>query len=106
MACQASIAVSPLILHRPMPEHHSPGLEDFHIEGVVSARISDELNGRSRISPVRQRPCAVVGGCPVVELTDDHERRYAWTGANHAAARIEGDGCVKAEIHGIDEELD
>src|SRR5262245_1815293 len=51
------------IVLRPMPEHHSPGLEDFHIEGMVSARIGDELDGRSRISPVRQRPRAVVRGC-------------------------------------------
>src|SRR5262249_49099691 len=88
-----------------MPEHRSPGLEDFHIEGMVSARISDECNGRSRSSPVRQRPGAVVGGCPVVELTDDNERGYAWSGADHAAAWIEGDGRAKAEIAQVDEEL-
>src|SRR5262249_16778211 len=94
-----------VVLH-PMPEHHSPGLEDFHIEGMVSARIDDKLDGGTRISPARQRLCAVVGGCPVVELTDDNERRYVWTGADHTAAWIEGDGRAKTEIRRVDEELD
>src|SRR5262249_54589733 len=102
----ARIFRRPSVVLQPMPEHRSPGLEDFHIEGMVSARIGDEADGRSRISPVRQRPCAVVGGCPVVELTDDNERRYAWTGANHATAWIEGDGRAIAEIARVDEELD
>src|SRR5215510_7391252 len=50
----------------PMPEHHSPGLKDFNIEGVVSARIGDELDERSRISPVGHRPLAIAGGRPII----------------------------------------
>jgi hypothetical protein len=88
-----------------MAEHHSPGLKEFNIEGMVSARIGDELNGYPRIAPVRHRPRAVLGGCPVIELTDENERGYAWTGADHAAPWIEGDGHAKAEIAGVDEDL-
>jgi hypothetical protein len=94
------------IVLRPMPEHHSPGLEDFNVEGMVSATIGDELDGHSRNSPVRQRPLAIAGGCPVVELADENERRYVWTGADHAASGIKGDGRAKAELAGVDEEFD
>src|SRR5262245_41105988 len=112
MICQervyprARILSCPGIVLSPMPEHHLPGPKDVNVEGMVSAWIGDELDGRSSISPVRQRPLAIPGGCPVVELADENERRYAWAGANHAAARIEGNGRAKAEIAGVDEELD
>src|SRR5215469_2282794 len=93
------------IVLRPMAEHHSPSLEDFNVKGVVSASIGDELNGCSRIPPVRDRPRAVLGRRPVVELTDENESRYVWTGAYHATPWIEGDGRAKAEIAGVDEAL-
>src|SRR5262245_41003078 len=93
------------IVLRPMPEHHSAGLEDFDIEGMVSAGIGDKLDGRVRASPVRHCPLAIAGGRPIIEFTDENERRYAWTGADHAAPRIKGDGRAKAEIVGVDEGL-
>ena len=94
------------IILRPMPEHHRPGLKHFDIEGMVSAMIRDELDGRSGVSPVGHRSLAIAGGCPVIELTDENERRYARSGADHAAPWIEGDGRAKAEIAGVDEEFD
>ena len=73
-----------------MAEHHFPGLEDLNIESMVSARMSDEFNWRSGVSPVRHRPTQSLAGVPVVELGNENERRHSWTGADHAAPRIEG----------------
>ncbi len=73
------------IVLRPMAKHHSPGVEDLNIEGMVSARISDELDRRSRASPVRHCARAIIGGCPVVEFADENERRYARAATDHAA---------------------
>src|SRR5215813_2323435 len=49
-----------------MAEHHSAGLENLDVKGMVGARIGDEFNWRSRCSPVSHSPHAVVDGCPVV----------------------------------------
>src|ERR1700719_5089672 len=54
------------IVLRPMAEHHSPGLQYLNIEGMVSSRIGDKLNGCSRTSPTRHCLHAVFGGCPVI----------------------------------------
>src|SRR5262249_20314702 len=57
----------------PSNARTSPRLEDLNVESMMSARISDKLDQRSRASPACHRAHAVFGGCPVVEFTHEKE---------------------------------